>query len=220
MVNPRFLSRLLTDGLLLVLAGCLALPFELNAQVHPTPQQSGQGANPQPAAQAQLDKLEDARKAAHAAGDAKVEAKTLGQIGDLYFGVPDFQKAMGFYNGALALARSANDEVEQAAALLGIARCYRFQAQSQKALETFQQALDLATASADESDQTAALVAMGNVNYDLGDKQKRWSITTRLCRWNEKQATIVMRRWRCRASRSPTSVSGKGGGRSSISTRS
>ena len=93
MVNPRFLSRLLTDGLLLVLAGCLALPFELNAQVHPTPQQSGQGANPQPAAQAQLDKLEDARKAAHAAGDAKVEAKTLGQIGDLYFGVPDFQKA-------------------------------------------------------------------------------------------------------------------------------
>ena len=172
MLNSRLLSRLLSDGLLLILAGSLALPFELNAQVNPAPQQSGHGASPSPAVQIQLNKLEDAQKTAHAASDAKTEARTLSQIGDLYFGVPDFQKAMGFYNSALALARSANDQVEQTAALLGIARCYRFQAQRQKALETFQQLLEVATAAADASDQTAALVGMGNVNYDLGDKQK------------------------------------------------
>jgi CHAT domain-containing protein/Tfp pilus assembly protein PilF len=119
-----------------------------------------------------LDKLADAQKAAHASGDAKAEAKTLSQIGDIYRAVSDFPKAMDNYNQALALARSANDEIEQAEALIGIARCYRGQLQEQKALEPFQQALDIATASGDEHDQAAAQIGIGNVHSNLGEKQE------------------------------------------------
>ena len=179
MLNACVNSRLPIAGLLLVIAGCLVLPFELNAREDPAPPLSGQEASPQPssvelpaAAQARLDKLEDALKSAHEAGDAKAEAKTLSQIGALYFQTSDFQKALDDYNQALALARSANDDIEQAVALVGIARCYRGQSQNQKALEPFQQALDLATASGDEPAQAAALNGIGELYTYLGDKQK------------------------------------------------
>ncbi len=179
MLNACVNSRLPIACLLLVVAGCLVLPFELNGQEDRAPQLSGQEASPQPssaelpaAAQARLDKLEDALKSAHAAGDEKAEAKTLGQIGELYFQASDFQKGMDSYNQALALARSANDNIEQAVALIGIARCYRGQSQNQKALEPFQQALDIATASGDEPAQAAALNGIGDVYAFLGDRQK------------------------------------------------
>ena len=189
MRNARTNSRLPIAGLVLVTAGCLVLPFELKGQAEPTPQLIGQAsstpqpssqdANPQPSslqqpavAQARLDKLEDALKSAHAAGDQKAEAKTLSQIGALYFQTSDFQKALDDYNQALALARSAHDDIEQAVALIGIARCYRGQSQNQKALEPFQQALDLAKASGDEPAQAAALNGLGDVYAYLGDKQK------------------------------------------------
>jgi CHAT domain-containing protein/Tfp pilus assembly protein PilF len=167
MLNTRFFSRLFTHGFLLVPAGCLVLPIVLNGQADRVPQVSGQESS-----QARLNKLEEARRAAHAAGDAKAEAKTLDEVGDLYFRVLDFQNAMNNYQRALALARSANDEVEQAAALVGIARCYRGQAQNQKALETFQQALDLSTASGDERARAAALIGIGNVHNYLGEKEQ------------------------------------------------
>jgi CHAT domain-containing protein/tetratricopeptide (TPR) repeat protein len=179
MLNSRLLSRLSTNGFLLVLAGALFLPLSLKGQVDSAPQLSDQEASPQPssgelppAAQAQLAKLEDARKAAHAAGDAKAEVKTLGQIGDLYFRAVDFQNALDRYNQALAVARSANDDRQQAAALIVIARCYRGLAENQKALQSFQQALDLATASGNEAAQGAALIGLGNVNNYLGEKEK------------------------------------------------
>jgi len=171
-------SRLSAAGLLLVMAGCLLLPFLLNGQEDPSQKLNDQDASPQPssvqlpvAAQAQLDKLEDALKAAVATGDAKAEAKTLNEIGEAYFNASDFQRAMGSYNQALALARSANDDIRQAGALIGVARCYRGQLQNEKALEPFQQALDLATASGDEPAQAAALNGIGNVYSYLGEKQ-------------------------------------------------
>ena len=172
-------SRLSAAGLLLVMAGCLLLPFLLNGQEDPSQKLNDQDASPQPssvqlpvAAQAQLDKLEDALKAAVATGDAKAEAKTLNEIGEAYFNASDFQRAMGSYNQALALARSANDDIRQAGALIGVARCYRGQLQNEKALEPFQQALDLATASRDEPAQAAALNGIGNVYSYLGEKQR------------------------------------------------
>jgi CHAT domain-containing protein/uncharacterized protein HemY len=179
MLRSRFFSRLLTSGLLLVLAGRLILPFELNGQEGLSPQGSGQEITPQTssveppgAAQAQLEKLEEARKAAHAARDKKAEAKALNQMGDLDLRTSDLRNAVNNYNRALALARSANDAVDQAAALNGIGRCYRGQGQNQQALQTFQEALALATASGNQPGEAAALLGIAGVNNFLGDKQK------------------------------------------------
>jgi CHAT domain-containing protein/tetratricopeptide (TPR) repeat protein len=179
MLHSRFLSRPFADGLLLLVAGCLILPFELNGQEGLGPQVSGQELPSQPsgvlspaATQAQLKQLEETRKAAHSAHDKKAEARALNQIGDLNLRAADFRNAMNNYNRALALARSANDAVEQAAALNGTARCYRAQAQPQKALQTFQEELTLATASGDQRGQAAALLGMAGVDNFLGEKQK------------------------------------------------
>ena len=169
MLNARANSRLSIAGLLLVMAGCLVLPFELNGQTALAPAQSPAPAKSGPAAvQARLDMLADALKAARAVGDAMTEAKTLNQIGRLHYQISDFQKALDDYNQALALARSAKDAVEEAEALNGVGSCYRAQGQSQRALETAQQALDVATAAGDERGQAEALNGLGWASSNLG----------------------------------------------------
>lgn len=172
-------SRLSITGLSLVLGGCLVLPFGMSGQQDATSKQAGQTPTPQsslaqlpPATQANLDKLQDALKTAHASGDAKAERNALVQIGDLYFRSQDFQKAMDNYNQALAMARAANDDTSQVRLLIGIARCYRGQLQNQQALEPFQQAVDLARASGDARGQTDGLIGIGNVHSFLGEKQE------------------------------------------------
>jgi CHAT domain-containing protein len=179
MLNSRFVSRVFTHRLLLVLAGYLVLPLALNGQANPTPQRSAQEASAQPssvqlppAAQAQLDKLEDELKAARAAGDAKAEAATLNKIGDLFFRDADFTRALEAYSAALSPARAEHDTQQETAALNGIADCSRSQGQNQKALATYQQALDLATSSGDERGQASALNGIGWVDNNLGKNQE------------------------------------------------
>jgi CHAT domain-containing protein/tetratricopeptide (TPR) repeat protein len=174
MANARFPYCRFAGGLLLVLAWTLALPFSLNGQTTPATTQNSAAAEPQLPAevQAQLDKLQDALKAAHSADDAKAEAKALNDIGALRYRTSDYGKAQDSYNQALTLARLMKDPQQAAAALNGIAKCYGDQSQNSKALETYQQALDLATASGDLREQATALNGIGVVDYILGQNQK------------------------------------------------
>ena len=148
MVDRRFFCGGRVAVLLLVLAGSSLLPHRLIAQTIAAPAQGGAVSNVQLPADvlAQLDKLRNDLKAAQAAGDAKAEAKTLNQIGELYFRTSDYPKALESYNQALVPARSSKDAYQEAAALNGIAHCYRSQGQNQKAMDIFRQALGLAAA--------------------------------------------------------------------------
>ena len=174
MANARCFSCRLAGGLLLVLAVTLALSLTLKGQTTPTITHNSAAALPRlpTEIQAQLDKLHEALKATQAAGDARAEAKALNRIGDVFFRIPQYQKALDEYNQALTLASSAKDTQEGAAALNGIAGCYRGQGQNNKALEVFQQALDLAAASGDLRGQATALNGIGWVNEGLGEAQK------------------------------------------------
>jgi starvation-inducible outer membrane lipoprotein len=77
MANARLCSNRFACALALVLSGTLALPLSLMGQATPATTQNRTAAEAQlPAAvQAQLDKRQDALKAARAAGDARAEGK-------------------------------------------------------------------------------------------------------------------------------------------------
>jgi CHAT domain-containing protein len=181
MANARCFSYRLAGGLLLSLAGTLALPFSLKGQTEQQTTQAGSAAEPRLAAEVQteLDKLRDALKTAHSAGDAKAAAKALNQIGDVHFRTSQHLKALDDYNQALTLARSANDTKEQAAALNGIADCNSEQGLNDEALKDFQQALDLATASGDLRGQATSLNGIASVVYTLGQNQKALDLQNR-----------------------------------------
>ena len=147
--------------MLAVLVLSLAPACNLNGQTPPAPAQAQ-------APLVKLDKLEDALKAARAAGDGKAEAAALNRIGELHARLSDFPSALDEYNQALTLAQSQSDARQWAEALNGIANCYRGQGENRKAFETYEQALDLAASSGDEQGQAAALNGMGTVDSNLG----------------------------------------------------
>jgi CHAT domain-containing protein/Tfp pilus assembly protein PilF len=110
--------------------------------------------------------------AAQAAKNAHDEADALNQIGALYVGISEYQKALDTYNQALTVVRAEKDAQQEAAALNGIASCYLFERQNDKAPDTYQQALDLATAFGDLRGQATALSGLGWADANTGQNQK------------------------------------------------
>jgi CHAT domain-containing protein/Tfp pilus assembly protein PilF len=172
MRDSRILSWRAVAAVLAVLAGSLLLDRALNGQAAPAPAEAQ-------ASSVKLDKLEDALKAARAAGDAKAEAAALNRIGEVHARISDFQSALDEYTQALRLAQSQSDARQEAAALNGMANCQRGQGENQKALGTYRQALDLATASGDEQGQATALNGMGAVDSNLGQNQEALELHNR-----------------------------------------
>jgi CHAT domain-containing protein/tetratricopeptide (TPR) repeat protein len=161
MLRSGLRLRLLSAVLLLLWAGCIILFGQQDALPAASP--------------AQMEKLESARKAAHAAHDKTAEAKALNQMGELNVGRSDFHNATNNFNQALALSRSAHDATGQVAALNGIALCYRGQGQPEKALQTYQDALTLATTSGDPHSRAIALIGIAGVENLVGEKQRALS---------------------------------------------
>jgi CHAT domain-containing protein/Tfp pilus assembly protein PilF len=173
MLRTSFLLRRLAGSLLLFLSGTLVLPLSLTGQTVLAPPQTGGAAGAQLSAetQAQFDKLEGALKAARTAGDRRAEASILNQIGELYFRLSEYGKALDWYVQAQTLARSMKNAQEEAAALNGIGFCYQGQSQNKKALEANQQALSLATGSGDLRGQATALSGIGWIDINIGKKE-------------------------------------------------
>ena len=111
-------------------------------------------------------------KAAQLKSDANAEATTLNAIGDLYFRVSEFRRALDIYGQALEQARKAHDEAQQTIALNGEAGCYADLSQNDKAMQTSQQALELSTASNDVDGEAAALNGLGWAQFNLGEIAK------------------------------------------------
>ena len=118
--------------------------------------------------QAKLGKLQGELKVAQGAGDAKATAAALSGIGDLYFNISEFGKALDNYSQALTQARAAKDAQREAAALNGMAGCYVEQNQTEKAAQTYKQALEVTKASGDVHGQAATVEGIGWLTGSVG----------------------------------------------------
>jgi tetratricopeptide (TPR) repeat protein len=133
MLSARFLSGCSAVGL--VLAGCLLISVGMCGQT-PTGNAAA-GATLSPDTQAKLDKLEADLKAAQDKGDAKTEAATLNQIGNLLFNFGDKQKALDSFNQALPLFRATGDSADEAYTLVFMGNTHFALGEPQKALDDF-----------------------------------------------------------------------------------
>jgi CHAT domain-containing protein/Tfp pilus assembly protein PilF len=101
------------------------------------------------------------------------EAKTLGQIGEIYQQqLGETQKGLDYYSQALPLFRSAGDVIEEAIALNNIGGAHFRLGQNQKALEYYNQALTVTRASKNEREEGTSLVYIGRVYLRLSDPHR------------------------------------------------
>src|SRR5580693_957636 len=98
---------------------------------------------------AELAQLQEKLIAARAADNSRDEAAVLNELGEFFWNIADFEKALDSYTQGLAAARAANDQQQQVASLNGVASSWRRMAKNDKAMDSYQQALDMATAQGD-----------------------------------------------------------------------
>lgn len=122
--------------------------------------------------QAKLDNMQEALKAARAAGDARAEARVLNQVSRVYLDTSDYKKAQDGYKEALTLARAAKDPLEEAAALNGIGNCDLSMSEYDAAMVAYRQALAVAAASGDLQGQAVALGGLGWASANVGHNQE------------------------------------------------
>jgi CHAT domain-containing protein/Tfp pilus assembly protein PilF len=133
---------------------------------------TGVGPTLPPDAQAKLDKLEADLKAAQDKGDAKTEAATLNQIGNLLFNFGDKQRALDWFNQALPLFRAAGDSADEAYTQVFMGNTHSALGEPQKALDSFNQALPIFRAAGNRVGEAFTLNGLGNSQSALGDRQK------------------------------------------------
>lgn len=122
--------------------------------------------------QTKLDKMQEALKAARAAGDARAEAKALNQISDVYLYTSDYKRALDGYGQALTLARAENDALDQAAALNGIGNSDLSMSEYEVGKVAYRQALAVAVSSGDLQSQAVALGGLGWASNMMGNNQE------------------------------------------------
>ncbi|MEG4070939.1 tetratricopeptide repeat protein, partial [Microcoleus sp. Pol11C2] len=91
-------------------------------------------------------KYEEALKLYRAIGDRRMEATTLGSIGNVYSELGEKQKALEYYSQSLPLSRATGDRGTEAMTLTNIGGVYSELGEKQKALEYYSQSLPLSRA--------------------------------------------------------------------------
>lgn len=120
-----------------------------------------------------IEKLSEALPLWRKIEDHGNEAKTLGQIGEIYLQqLGETQKGLDYYSQALPLFRSAGDVVNEAIALNNIGGAHFRLGQNQKALEYYNQALTVTRASKNEREEGTSLVYIGRVYLRLSETQR------------------------------------------------
>jgi len=201
-VDACFRRRHFGGGGLLVLVGIFLPAASLIGQTTPgaahrkAPAQSRSTASaPLPEeVQRKLDQLLAELKSARAVGNRSGEAKLLSEIGDLYYGVPNYPEGLAAYNRATILAHSAGDARLEVAAMNGLAKN---QPRLDDSLALYQKALTLAKKSGDLQGQATALNGMGSVHHRkglnsqaLGDLQRAIELA-RLARDADLEARVL-----------------------------
>ncbi|MEG4307761.1 CHAT domain-containing protein [Microcoleus sp. AT10_D2] len=117
-------------------------------------------------------KLEEALKLYREAGDRRREAVTFSNIGLVYSGLGEKQKALEYYSQSLPLSRATGDRGGEAITLNNIGSVYSELGEKQKALEYFSQSLPLRRAVGDRRGEAVTLTNIATVYSGLGEKQK------------------------------------------------
>ena len=119
-----------------------------------------------------IPKFEEAARLFKQAGDLRLQALSIFNIGQVYSLLQENQKALEFYNQALPLIKAVGDKRGEAATLNNIAGIYDSLGEKQKALELYNQVLPLLGTLGDKGGQAATLNNMGFLYDSLGEKQK------------------------------------------------
>lgn len=98
-------------------------------------------------------------------------AQTLNNIGEAHYGLSDVQKALGYFNRALALWTAVGDRSGLALAHINLGYCFYDSGDIENALSHYQQALSFRQAIDDRRGEALARTAIGGVNSFLGEHQ-------------------------------------------------
>jgi len=119
-----------------------------------------------------IEKYQEALELFRKAGDRRVEAVTLINIGEVYSSLGEMQKALEKYNEALPIARAVDDRESEATALNNIGLAYQSLGEMQKALDNLNEALTIRRAIGASSGEATTLNNIGVVYDSLGEMRK------------------------------------------------
>ena len=122
--------------------------------------------------QEQIQWLENALDASRRLNDRKYEGYALGNLGNAYYRLGDYQKAIEYYEQSLAIATEIGDRLVEGQSLCGLGNAYHSLGDYQKAIEYHEQSLAIATEIGDRLGEGQSLGNLGNAYYSLGDYQK------------------------------------------------
>jgi CHAT domain-containing protein/Tfp pilus assembly protein PilF len=124
--------------------------------------------------QTALEYYEKALPTGRSVGDRYNKAKTLNNIGTVYFTLGAKQKALRYYKKALAISRKIGSRSVEASSLNNIGLVYfrLGKSKKRKALKYYKKALPIYRAVGNRSGETAALNNLGNLYSVLGENQK------------------------------------------------
>jgi len=105
-------------------------------------------------------------------GDRGWEAKTLINIGEIYYLFGEIQKALEKFNEALLIWQAAGDRNGEAVALNDIGGAYQSMGEMRKALEKFNEALPILQAVGDRRGEAITLNNIGLAYQSLGEMRK------------------------------------------------
>jgi CHAT domain-containing protein/Flp pilus assembly protein TadD len=122
--------------------------------------------------QAALLKLEQAKELFQELGDKELEATCLAQMGDVYVGLGESQKALESFHEALALYQSIGYKSGEAITLTNLGGLYSNVGENAKALAYLEQALPIVRALGEKNGEAYVLTNMGNTYNALGERRK------------------------------------------------
>jgi tetratricopeptide (TPR) repeat protein len=107
-------------------------------------------------------------------GNRKGEANSLGNLGNAYDSLGQYQRAINFYKQQLEIAREIGDRQGEANSLGGLGNAYHSLGQYQRAINFYEQQLEIACEIGDRQGEANSLGGLGNAYYSLG--QFPWAI--------------------------------------------
>ncbi len=97
---------------------------------------------------------------------------SLTSLGNAYYSLGQYQRAIESYQQSLAIAREIGDQAGEGVALSGLGNAYRSLGQYQRAIESYQQSLAIAREIGDQAGEGTTLGNLGNAYHSLGQCQR------------------------------------------------
>ncbi|MFM6446580.1 MAG: tetratricopeptide repeat protein, partial [Microcystis panniformis] len=97
---------------------------------------------------------------------------SLTSLGNVYYSLGEYQKAIEFYQQSLAIFREIGDRGGEAKSYGNLGNAYGSLGEYQKAIEFNQQSLAIEREIGDRGGEAKSYMGLGNVYYSLGEYQK------------------------------------------------